>query len=453
MKKSRLKWGALGILGVAAVAASCSKKKTEELNDGAAITISGQLAISNSANALALTGAALNATDVNPDDLNVYCVSFEVPPKAGTGDVDASGNFSLTIEANNVSIGCFVQNGDQTLASMVFEDKESKDVNGGSKKDGRMAFSGNANLGNIALDVATGKAVANITGIKSQLKRFEGSDGFNPTGTWVLRATENVPDGYQTIGTGDNNGPQDGQEVFMKRLDGKTVNGGAPAYAIGIWKSEEAFNNCGKRLGFNNDEAKSAVGIDFSGSGLSNGPFTWKLGWTDGWKAGDAISPSYVVDYGDGPIPASTACSKLSGLNRARCYADFYYNNDERESSECIADVNLNWGAKSVEDFVLKSDGPVRARTQYVMNLMNYTSPTTVSVTDSREYYRGYEDDGSFVNCRTVEGNQISMSKIDDNTMQMELIIEVRNADGNAACQGKNEEEGLQRFIFKAEKK
>ncbi|MEY2988973.1 MAG: hypothetical protein RJB13_2494, partial [Pseudomonadota bacterium] len=101
MKKSYVKWGALGLLGVAAVAASCSKKKTEELGDkteelgdGAAIIISGQLAISNSANTLALSGAVLNATDVNPDDLNVYCVSFEVPPKAGTGDVDSSGNFS-----------------------------------------------------------------------------------------------------------------------------------------------------------------------------------------------------------------------------------------------------------------------------------------------------------------------------------------------------------------------
>jgi hypothetical protein len=45
------------------------------------------------------------------------------------------------------------------------------------------------------------------------------------------------------------------------------------------------------------------------------------------------------------------------------------------------------------------------------------------------------------------------MSKIDDNTMQMELIIEVRNADSKAACQGNNTEEGLSRLIFKAERK
>ena len=458
MNGRQVKWGALGLLSVVAVAASCSKKKApEELSEGAEITISGQLAISNSAQSLGLVNTAFNATDVNPDDLQVYCVSFEIPPKAGTGDVDGEGKFSLTIAANDVSIGCFVQKGEATLATMVFEDTDSKDVSGSSKKDGRMAFSGNASLGTIKLDVATGKAVADVTNLKSQLKRFEGSDGFNPTGTWKLRATDNVPTGYQTIGSSEN-GPQDGQEVFMKRLDGKTVDGGKPAYGIGIWQSEEAFKNCGQRLGFNNAEDKEAVGVDFEGSGLTDGPFSWKTGWTDGWKADSATSPSYDVNYGDGNIAANTSCSALSELNKLRCYAEFYYKDDKdnsRESSECIADVNLNWGASSASDFVIRTNGPVRARTQIVMNLMNYTSPNSVSVNDSREYYRGDYDSGTqtYVNCRMVESNQISMSKIDDKTMQMELIIESRVADGKAACQSANEEEGLARFIFKAEKK
>lgn len=444
-----LAWGALGLLSVAAVAASCSKKKSSEseLSDGAAITISGQLAISSS------SALALRASNLNPDDLQVYCVSFEIPPKAGTGDVDADGNFSLSIEANNVSIGCFVQKGEQTLATMVFEDTESKDVSGESKKDGRMAFSGNTQLGKISLDPATGKAVANITAIKNQLKRFEGSDGFNPDGTWKLRATDNVPVGYKTIDGNDERGPQEGMEVFMKRIDGKTVADGAPAYAIGIWKSEEAYDNCGKTLGFNNAEAKEAVEIDFSESGLKDGPFTWKTDWVDGWKYSDA-APNETVNYGRGPVNAGTKCSTLTDdLNKLRCYADYYFNNDEGDSSECIADINLNWAAETADNFVLKNDGPVRARTQYVMNLMSYTSPTTVSVNDSREYFRGVESGNEWVDCRYVESNQISMSKIDDNTMQMELIIESRTADEKAACSEANDEEGLMRYIFKAERK
>lgn len=559
MKSRQFKLGALGLLGAMAVAASCSKKKSSEseLGDGASITISGQLAISNSSTAVSLTGDAFNATSVNPDDLSVYCVSFEVPPKAGTGDVDGEGKFSLSIEANNVSIGCFVQNGDDTLATMVFEDTESKDVDGSTKKDGRMAFSGNTDLKTIALDTATGTAVANITAIKNQVKRFEGEGGFDPSGTWTLQAADNVPEGYQTI-SANGDGPQDGMQVFMKRINGKKVDNGAPAYALGIWKSEAAFTSCGSKLGFKNAEAMREVGVDFGGSGLGDGPFIWAPGWTDGWKntaakfqynmdkcdtytlngiefnrcygTGDAAfelsvntsdsgctmpdgSPAKIENWEDVTDWGSHTCSPWSKFNeidvctntanykgqtitckhvygtvdsnfkakrnvffnrtqvgtkgqscstssdelaKLRCFADYYYQNrptDRSTSNACVAEMNLNWGAGKASEFIAQGNGPVRASTQYVMNLLNYSSENSLSVRDQNEYYRGVElktgsSENAFVNCRFIESMSLAMTKIDDNTMQVELLAESRSADSNPVCAAQSEP--IERRIFKA---
>lgn len=317
---SAARWNvcAVGLMSAVLAVAGCGKKKSsvsDGLGEGASITISGQLALENSSTAAALNFADLNvASNLDVDALKVYCVSFAFPPKAGTGEVDGSGNFSLNIEANGVSIGCFILNGTDTVATMVFEDTDSKNVDGDAKSDARLAFSGNTSMGTIKVDTATGKAKANVANFKSAVKAFSGS-GFDFTGTWKLKATDNLPEGYQTAidcsaGSDDCKGPAKGMDIYLKRIAGKKTTDNSDAYAMAIWKSKTAFENCGQKLGFKNEDAKAKVGIDFSSSGLGDGAFTWTAGWVEGWKNSSA-STTY-------PIPNCTP-DRINDVEVMKC--------------------------------------------------------------------------------------------------------------------------------------
>ncbi|NBX17973.1 MAG: hypothetical protein EBR09_11465 [Proteobacteria bacterium] len=319
---------AFGLLSAALAAAGCSKKKTSPkgLAEGASITISGTLALTDSsttsASNLAEFGLA-QASNLSPQDLKVYCVSFAFPPKAGNGNVDANGAFSLNIEANDVAVGCFILNGTATVASMVFEDTAGTNVDGAAKSDSRLAFSGSTNMGTINVDTATGKAKVNVAGFKAQTKTF-GGNGFDFTGTWKIKASDNIPTGYVTAqtesacafmnqggggsgGAGAQLNPQSGtpptpeqieacqgprvdEKIYFKRIAGKKMADNSDAFAMAVWKSKAAFEACGSKIGFDINLAKTKTGVDFTSSGLENGPFSWTPGWEKGWKFSGATT-------------------------------------------------------------------------------------------------------------------------------------------------------------------
>ena len=559
---------AVGLLAAAVAVAGCGKKKSSvsdgALAEGAAITISGQLALENSSTAAALALDGLNATgDVALTDLKVYCVSFSFPPKAGTGTVDASGNFSLSIEANDVAVGCFILKGTQTVATMTFENSDTKNVNGETQSDSRLAFSGNTNMGKIALDTATGKAKASVANFKSAVKAFSGN-GFDFTGNWTLKASTDLPEGYQTACAPNTkcDGPEEGERVFLKRIVGK--RGEAEVSAASIWSSEDAFKACGSRLGFSNAEAKAAAGVDFSASGVTEGAFTWSPGWVDGWKytgavtqrpmrdcgpynlngievfrckatasgvnfwevslnsrdsgckladgtpakiedwskvnwtsgncdgtfdkipalkvcrsagtySGNAIScqniggamndnmsaafqPSGTVTRTEVEVGASCSDSRLGTMQQLQCYADYYFQKSRDEgAAKCVRDVELNWGAPSPDKFVMRANGPTRAREQHLMGLVNYTSANTAALRDEKEYFRGFpveDKDGreSFVNCKIIEAMNISMTKLSDSEILFEMTGSQRSVDQNPLCNAQTGgERGLvQKMMFKA---
>ncbi|MFZ9521129.1 MAG: hypothetical protein ACO3A4_11700 [Silvanigrellaceae bacterium] len=361
MKSARWNMCAVGLLAAAVAVAGCGKKKSSvsdgSLAEGAAITISGQLALENSSTAAALALDGLNATsDVALADLQVYCVSFSFPPKAGTGTVDGNGNFSLSIEANQVSIGCFILKGAETVATMVFEDTTEKSVDGTAKSDARLAFSGNTSMGTIKVDTATGKAKADVTAFKSAVKGFTGG-GFDFTGTWKLKAADNLPTGYNTVlncqpGTQGCEGPTNGMNIFLKRISGKKVADNTDAYAMAIWKSKAAFENCGQKLGFRNEDAKAKVGIDFSSSGLGDGALQWEPGWEQGWKSSAA-----TAKFSRPNCEPST----LGGYNVMKCKGKAY-NSNSTVAVAPVYSIGINsrdTGCKYDDGTVADIKGPV----------------------------------------------------------------------------------------------
>jgi hypothetical protein len=155
--------------------------------------------------------------------------------------------------------------------------------------------------------------------------------------------------------------------------------------------------------------------------------------------------------------PAGTLCSALSGLQQQQCFADYYYQNRDN-SAGCIRDVQLNWGAEDVSKFVTRTDGPTRAVGEYVMNLLNFSSANSASIRDESEEFRGVQvnngTDSSFINCKIVKSITLSMTKLSDSTMQMELIQTMRSTDRNPACSAQTggEQGTSQKFMFKATK-
>ncbi len=293
--------------GAATLFAACggSKKKSNnpttsgELDDGAEIDISGKLKLTGTSTALNL----LDTGSVALADLKIYCVTFSSPPVAGEGAIDGEGNFALTLAAAQQAVGCFILKGDEQLGTLVFKDPSKKSMSGSAKTSQREAFSGDTNLGEITLDLATGEAVVDVSQItttKDTATANAADQAYDFTGTYAIRAADfAMPTGYTTAcpaGSRDNRdpnaerceGPEDGENIWIKRLAGTFTDGGAPAYGIMIWQSENAFNQCGSVLGTTYDDLRTTAGVDLSGSGVNEGQFTFIQGWEDGWKSPDA---------------------------------------------------------------------------------------------------------------------------------------------------------------------
>ncbi len=108
MRLRRGVYGALGaavlMVATAGITASCGKKKkssSSDSEDTSKITVIGQLALAGESTSFALANPSLT-------DLSVYCVTFSIPPVAGTGGVGADGKFELSIETDEGAVGCFI---------------------------------------------------------------------------------------------------------------------------------------------------------------------------------------------------------------------------------------------------------------------------------------------------------------------------------------------------------
>ena len=313
MKRKHFVLGSAFIIAVAVAtglsATSCGKKKSSvtDTNTGGGSTSAAKaegssIAISGRLNITGASSLNFDATDLSA--LSVYCVTFTNPPVAGTGSVAADGSFSLTLNAAQQAVGCFILDGEDQVGTIVFKNPAKKSISGDAKTEQRQAFSSDTNLGNITLNLTTGKAEVDVSTITSSLKDTksanESSVAYNFTGKYKIEpVTFNLPKGYATScaqGDSDCQGPESGMPIWIKRVDGKYTADNSSAFGIMVWESEEAFNACGATLGFNYQDVINEIGIDLSGSGITQGPFTFEQGWGDGWKSPAAtLMHSYPV--------------------------------------------------------------------------------------------------------------------------------------------------------------
>ena len=302
----------LKVVAISALALSmfgCGKKKSKSSSDDGSsdLTISGQLSLSGSDNSgAALTGfdsnLNLGSFNVTADDLSIYCVTFTLPPVAGTGEVSADGAFSLNIaNGKDASVGCFILKGTTQLGTIVFEDPSEKSLSGENSTADKTAFSGNANLGAITFDLETGKAVVDLSKVVVTKKVDASAEtAFDFTGTYKITASGiTQPTGYTAPcparvpgQQGDNcNGPKEGENVYFRRLVGKsTEDAGKDVFGVMVWASKASHVACGEKLGMTYADARANAKVELKDSGVPEGIYEWTTGYADGWKKTNAVS-------------------------------------------------------------------------------------------------------------------------------------------------------------------
>ncbi|RYZ71868.1 MAG: hypothetical protein EOP09_04020, partial [Proteobacteria bacterium] len=286
-----------------AMSSACSKKSdsngpTSAASEETKIKLSGQLALTG-------TSAGLRLTDPALIDLSVYCVTFTLPPIAGTGSIAADGKFEVTLEASGVSVGCFILDAEKAiLGTMVFKDQAKKDLNGAASAEDRFALEGGAsNLGQITLNLSTGKAEVDVAQIVGKVKNTDAAvvGAYDFTGSYVFEASgATAPSGYANLCTEAEaeaekaamqnqggrrrcDGPTVGFPIYMKRINGVVPGTATPTYAMSFWASKAYDVLCGSKLGVTYAEGIEH-GIDATASGVAQGEFTWDPLLEDGWK-------------------------------------------------------------------------------------------------------------------------------------------------------------------------
>ncbi len=165
-------------IAVLTLSLACGGKNNSPANN---VTITGQL---QSGSVTRLSVERTDGLTTRTDELTgplagyiLYCVTFASPPVAGSGTADAAGNVSVTLAAQGVAFGCFVQDpGGNTVATLSFQS--------GSTSGSSLNVSGSTSLGTITVDTSSGLASANVsTGTVAATPPGSAC----PLGTWIFQ--------------------------------------------------------------------------------------------------------------------------------------------------------------------------------------------------------------------------------------------------------------------------
>ncbi len=172
-------------------------------------------------------------------DLTLFCVTFADPPTSASSAIGADGGFSLSIAAAGLPFGCFVVDeatGEQ-VATLVFR-------SGGTDATQVQGTNGTLDLGTVSLDLGTGEAVVDASGLGGKTTCEAGvTNPVDFTGTWRLTCTPGPPgSGYGCPPPGAPGAPQG---FYLHRVPGTDASG-TPIYWLGMWDSIDAFKACGQ---------------------------------------------------------------------------------------------------------------------------------------------------------------------------------------------------------------
>jgi hypothetical protein len=208
---------------------------------------------------------AISTAPLALTDLTLFCVTFADPPTSASSAIGADGGFSLSIAAAGLPFGCFVVDeatGEQ-VATLVFR-------SGGTDATQVQGTNGTLDLGTVSLDLGTGEAVVDASGLGGKTTCEAGvTNPVDFTGTWRLTCTPGPPgSGYGCPPPGAPGAPQG---FYLHRVPGTDASG-TPIYWLGMWDSIDAFKACGQVEGLAATDGGTTTASGAS-LGVPDGPF------------------------------------------------------------------------------------------------------------------------------------------------------------------------------------
>jgi|GEM_PF-5971767 len=178
---------------------------------------------------------AVSTAPIALSDLRLYCVTFADPPESGSSEVGADGAFRLTLAAAGVPFGCFVvdETTGEQVATLVLRGRDGDSTQ-------IQTAAGTLSLGTVSLDLGTGEAVVDASGLGEATVCDAGvTNPVDFTGQWHFACTPGPP------GSGYGCPMSPPSQVYLHRIPG-TAADGTPRYWLGVWNDVEAFLRCGQ---------------------------------------------------------------------------------------------------------------------------------------------------------------------------------------------------------------
>lgn len=250
--------GGTVVVAVGLTFVACGKKdEDEKASIPSTVNVSGTLSLGS----LALTDYSLLATSAPAAGDKVFCVTFAETPEAGTGTVESTGKFSLTMPGGT-AMGCFLTDSARaTKATFTFEDAASSAM--GTSTSNSFALGKDIDFGQIAMgkDGRITIPYATISGATAAAVAAK-SNGID------IDALHGKKYKIQCVSSGDSvmdaacqKDMADSPTVYFRVVKG--TENGTEIRGLAAWESEEAFKACGSIDGTNAEKA-AINGVTFT---------------------------------------------------------------------------------------------------------------------------------------------------------------------------------------------
>ena len=244
----------------------CGQTQDQDETDN--VTISGTLAGSQGQQKLMSKNSASSVSNYE-----VYCVTFSDNPASAKSAISAQGDFSLAMP-KGVPFGCFINDkaSNRPIATIAIA---GDDESFGGASSTSIELKQSVELGSLQLDLERGEVLIARDTIAPALSpiRESGLDldqVHNSTYTMQCLTTGNA---YVDQKCQDDIADSNGQNSVYLRIM-RAQRAGEDIQGIGVWESQQAFNDCGSIDLLDSTVADLGAndGIQFLPSGVVSGP-------------------------------------------------------------------------------------------------------------------------------------------------------------------------------------
>jgi hypothetical protein len=419
------------------------------------VTFSGT--IDTGATAVARSIGRQAALSTDPTDYQLFCVTFTDPPRSGTADFDASGNFTITIEgAAGLPIGCFINEkaSGTTVTSITFEVGDDSGLGDGTSSSA--AVGGGEHTINIHFDPTTGTATTDVTTIVTDDVAAPTFEPANMVGTWIMSCSEDntLVDLARCRGEDDDDDLEsddledddddnfDGLRVYLDVITG--TKNGEKRYAMGAWDGEDAYTAAGRTEAIPESELEGFTDVSsLSENGSVTNAFNGFAGQAEYDRSNNTMTAADILTVlerlgmgynksfdndGTGTGPCDDEVPDLSTMLGRRCLVAYLHDLADEEDT-LVPDLDQSVWSDFVHNDQATGATPVRFRatelgaspaleSRFALMGLEFVGNTAVA-TDREEFtYMRFEESQEAEECHETFEVTIVMSFIDEDTVK-----------------------------------